>query len=94
MREMKWKDRVRMSSTVDGSTLLLIPADCLWECMEWLHADRIDADFTFKGSHFVARLPEISGQHAWDLLETWSPQTTAAVEGNLHRSLLEIHSFA
>ena len=55
----------------DGATLVRIPPELLWDCVECFAENRMDARFTFRPPNFVARLGTTSSDRTRDTLRNW-----------------------
>lgn len=68
---------VEVIADPEGSTEVHIPPPCLWDCVDCFGENRLEASFTFRPPHFVARVRHASPPRVHEVLSNWHAQLPA-----------------
>ena len=63
-------EMIQVSPDSDGATLIRIPPEVLYECVECFAENRLDARFSFRPPNFVARIAT-PFERACETLRNW-----------------------
>jgi hypothetical protein len=63
--------RIEIVAQSDGSTEVRIPPLMLWECMECIGENRVEAVVTFAPPNFIIRFPRSAPNRVNELLKDW-----------------------
>lgn len=76
---------VEIVTDPEGATEVHIPPPCLWDCVDCFGENRLEASFTFRPPHFVARVRHASPPRVHEVLSNWHAQAPAREPGFLSR---------
>ena len=72
----KLLEQVDIVADPDGATEVRIPPPCLWDCVDCFGENRLEASFTFRPPHFVARVRQAS-RRVREVLSNWHSELPA-----------------
>ena len=72
----KLLERVEIIAAPEGATDVRIPPPCLWDCVDCFGENRLEASFTFRPPHFVARVRQAS-RRVHEVLSNWHSELPA-----------------
>lgn len=57
----------------DGTVGVIIPSNCLWDCVECFGENRLSASFSYSSPYFVARMRAVTPERVQQTLLNWKP---------------------
>jgi hypothetical protein len=71
MKPHSLKDHIEVIADPGGGSVVHIPTELLWECIECFGANRMNATYTFSSPDFVARVIGVSPRNVAQALRNW-----------------------